>query len=137
MADLIRVMLVDDHDVVRRGMAMFVRSLKNIEFVGEAADGEDAIRLAAELHPDVILMDMNMPYMNGIEATRVIHETNPAIRVIMLTSEQDTGLIEQAHKAGIVDYLPKTTTAPALYAAIEKAMKNGTDAAPDSAPIPS
>lgn len=55
----------------------------------------------------------------------------------MLTSEQDTGLIEQAHKAGIVDYLPKTTTAPALYAAIEKAMKNGTDAAPDSAPIPS
>lgn len=120
-SNLIRVLIVDDHAVVRSGLKAFLLAFEDIELVGEAADGEEAVRLCTRLQPDVVLMDMVMPGMNGADATYAIRERCPLIRVIVLTSFPDEDLVEQALAAGAISYLLKNVPAGELVDAIRAA----------------
>jgi NarL family two-component system response regulator LiaR len=117
----IRVMLVDDHTMVRRGLATFLKVFDDLELVGEAANGEDAIQLCAQVLPDVVLMDMVMPDMDGVTATHAIRQQFPAVQVIALTSFKDKGLVQDALQAGAIGYLLKDVSADALAQAIRAA----------------
>lgn len=117
----IRVMIVDDHDMVRSGLKSFLRAFDDLEMVGEASSGEQAISLCAEVEPDVILMDMVMPGMDGAETTRHIRQHNPRIQIIALTVFQEGDLVERAIKAGAISYLLKKVTAPQLAQGIRDA----------------
>jgi len=97
---MIRVLIVDDHAVVRRGLEQLIASAADLEIVGSAVDGEEAVNLAAELGPDVILMDLSMPVLDGIAATRRIVAANPAVHVVVLTSFDDERRILDALGAG-------------------------------------
>jgi CheY-like chemotaxis protein len=114
----IRVLLVDDHSVVRQALAHLLNEAADIEVVGEAPDGQTAIDLARELVPDVVTMDISMPGMNGIEATRRIHAEFPAVRVIGLSMFSEDERAEEMHRAGAAAYLTKSGPADALLAAI-------------------
>ncbi|MBI3810830.1 MAG: response regulator transcription factor [Nitrospirae bacterium] len=114
----IKVLIVDDHTLFRKGLASLLKQQKGIEVVGEAKDGEEGLRLAQTLKPDVILMDVNMPRLNGIQATRAIREIFPDARIIMLTvSEEDEDLFS-AIKAGARGYLLKNVEPDQLIKAI-------------------
>jgi DNA-binding NarL/FixJ family response regulator len=107
MMDRIRVLVADDHPVFRYGMRAILEAEPDTELVGEAASGEKAIALAADLRPDVILMDLNMPGVNGIEATRKIMETNPDTGILMLTMFEDDDSVFAAMRAGARGYVLK------------------------------
>lgn len=107
MAEPIRVLIVDDHAVVRQGLKTFLRTQDDIEVVGEAADGEEAVRRAAELEPDVVLMDLLMPKRDGVEATEAILAANADTRVIVLTSFTDDDRVVSAVRAGAAGYMLK------------------------------
>ena len=121
MSDTIRVMLVDDHDLLRQGMALFLKTREDLELVAEAANGAQAVEKCKELRPDVVLMDLMMPEMNGIEATRQIRECCPNTRVIVLTSFDEDHLVEQAIHAGALSYLLKNVSTDKLADAIQAA----------------
>jgi len=123
----ISVMVVDDHDTVRRGLAVFLRAFDDLRLVGEAANGLEAVNLCAEIHPDVILMDLVMPEMNGIEATRSIHLQWPEVRIIGLTSFREEALAEQALQAGAVKCLRKDMSIDELADAIRSARTTSMD----------
>ena len=105
--DAIRVLICDDHALFRRGLVMVLESEEGIEVVAEAEDGQEAIRIVDEVGPDVILMDVRMPRMSGIEATRAISETAPAVKVLMLTVSDEEQDLYEAVKAGATGYLLK------------------------------
>ncbi len=117
----IRVMLVDDHTMVRRGLATFLKVFDDLELVGEAASGEAAIPLCARLQPDVVLMDMVMPEMDGATATRAIRQQFPTVQVIALTSFTEEDLVQRALEAGAIGYLFKDVSAEELAQAIRAA----------------
>jgi NarL family two-component system response regulator LiaR len=117
----IRVMIVDDHAVVRSGLAMFLQAFDDFELVGEAGDGAEAVRLCAQMAPDVVLMDLLMPQMDGIAATQAIRERHPGAQVIALTSFQDQDKVQSALDAGAVGYLLKNVSADDLARAIRSA----------------
>jgi two-component system, NarL family, response regulator LiaR len=117
----IRVMLVDDHTMVRRGLAAFLRVFDDMELAGEAANGDEAIELIAHLLPDVVLMDLVMPDMDGVTATRIIHQRFPSVKVLALTSFAEEKLIQDALQAGAIGYLLKDLTADELAQAIRAA----------------
>jgi len=121
MSNTIRVMLVDDHAVVRSGLSAFLSVNSDLELVGEAENGQQAVVRAGLLQPDVILMDLMMPVMDGIAATQAIKRQNPRIQIIALTSFQEDELVQNALKAGAVGYLMKNVTARELAAAIKSA----------------
>ncbi len=98
----IRVMIVDDHAVVRSGLGAFLSASSHLDLVGEAENGEQAVVRARLLHPEVVLMDLMMPGMDGVTATRLIKEQNPSVQVIALTSFQEDEMIQNALKAGAV-----------------------------------
>ncbi len=104
---LIRVMIVDDHSMVRSGLATFIQVMPDLEFVGEAKNGERAVQKCDQVRPDVILMDLVMPIMNGVEATRAIRQKCPEIQVIALTSFHEVQRVKDALKAGAISYLLK------------------------------
>lgn len=104
---MIRVLLVDDHKLVRAGLQSLVDSTTDLTVVGSAADGEEAVRLADELDPDVILMDLSMPGIGGVEATRRISARNPGVQVLVLTSFSDGDHVRSALDAGAVGFLLK------------------------------
>jgi len=106
-ADSIRVLICDDHALFRRGLIMVLESEDGIEVVAEAEDGEDAVRKAEETAPDVVLMDVRMPRMSGIEATRAIAEAVPTTKILMLTVSDDEEDLYEAVKAGATGYLLK------------------------------
>jgi NarL family two-component system response regulator LiaR len=118
---MIRLMLVDDHKMVREGLKMYLSTEDDIEVVGEAADGAAGAKLAAELKPDVILMDLVMPGTDGIEGTRLCREASPGSRVIALTSMPDDELVMPAIRAGALSYLLKDVSAEELAQAIRSA----------------
>jgi NarL family two-component system response regulator LiaR len=117
----IRVMLVDDHAVVRGGISKFLTVYKDLELVGEAESGEEAVRLAQRLQPDVVLMDLKMPGMDGVSATRQVREKSPGTRVIVLTSFAEDNMVQGALQAGATGYLLKNVTAADLANAIRAA----------------
>src|SRR5690349_7959115 len=92
----IRTILVDDYDVLRDGMAMCFEDFEDIELIGQASNGLHAIALCQEFHPDVVIMDIMMPKMDGITATKLIHEKDPTLPIIALTSFEDEKLIQSA-----------------------------------------
>ena len=123
----IRVMLVDDHTMVRRGLATFLKVYDDLELVGEADSGAAAIKLCGEILPDVVLMDMVMPGMDGATATRAICQKHPQVRVIALTSFNEGELVKNALEAGAIGYLLKDVCGDDLVQAIRDAhMGHGT-----------
>ncbi len=130
----IRVLVVDDHEVVRRGLATFLQAYDDLELVGEAADGSEAVRQCERVHPDVVLMDLKLPPgVDGVAATRTIRERFPHIQVIALTSFQGEGLVQRALQAGAIGYLLKNVSAEALSQAIRFASVGGPTLAPEAA----
>lgn len=117
----IRVMLVDDHSMVRRGLITFLKTFDDLQFAGEAESGEAAIQLCAEILPDVILMDMVLPKMDGAETTRAIRQRFPQIQIIALTSFTEGELIKKVLEAGAIGYLLKDVSADELAQAIRAA----------------
>lgn len=117
----IRILIVDDHAVVRQGLRMFLALDADLQVVGEAANGSEALALAQQLRPDVVLMDLLMPVMDGIAATRAIRSHCPDAEVIALTSVLEDSKAAEAIQAGAIGYLLKDTEADALCAAIKSA----------------
>jgi NarL family two-component system response regulator LiaR len=128
----IRVMIVDDHDMVRSGLSVFLEAFDDLELVGEAADGEEAIRLCSELQPHVVLMDLVMPEMDGISATQAIRQADPTVQIIALTSFNDQDLVQGALQAGAVGYLLKNASIDELAAAIRAARVGKPTLAPEA-----
>jgi signal transduction histidine kinase/ActR/RegA family two-component response regulator len=130
----VRVMLADDHLVLRQGLASLLAAEPDIAIVGEAADGQQAVSLACSLKPDVILMDMSMPRLNGVEATRIIHNDHPGIRIIGLSMFEDTERAQAMREAGAVSYLTKSGPVGDLIAAIRASMAGAPGVAGAPAP---
>jgi NarL family two-component system response regulator LiaR len=117
----IRILIVDDHGVIRQGLRMYLALDAELEVVGEAANGVEALRLARELEPDVVLMDLLMPVMDGIAATGAIRRELPEVEVIALTSVLEDSAVYGAMRAGAIGYLLKDTEADELCRAIKAA----------------
>ena len=129
----IRVMLVDDHAMVRKGLATFLKVFDDLELAGEADSGAAAIQLCAKILPDVILMDMVMPEMDGATATRAICKKYPQVQVIALTSFKEGELIKNALEAGAIAYLLKDVSADDLVRAIRAAHAGRATLSPEAA----
>ena len=126
---MIRVLLADDHTMLRQSLG---RALTEhaLEVVGEAGDGEEAARLALELLPDVVLMDVSMPVLDGVEATRLIRDQTPAVQVVILTMHADKNVLDRAIRAGAVGYLVKDCTIDEVVRTIEQAASGETALSP-------
>jgi NarL family two-component system response regulator LiaR len=131
----IRVMLVDDHNVVRSGLATFLKAYDDLELVGEAKNGFEAVNLCRERNPDVILMDLMMPEMDGIEATRAILEDCPDIKIIAMTSFDEEELVYGVLAAGAISYLLKNVSSDALAKAIRDAVSGQSTLSPEAARV--
>jgi two-component system, NarL family, response regulator LiaR len=118
MDEKIRILIVDDHTVVRSGLRLFLLAFPDLEVVGEAGNGRQAIEMCGVCAPDVVIMDLVMPEMNGIETTRQIRAKFPKTHVVALTSFPDEHLVQDAIAAGATGYLLKTASAPELVEAI-------------------
>ncbi len=129
----IRVLVVDDHDMVRSGLSTFLMSTDDLELVGEASDGEQAVQLADELRPDVVLMDLIMPGMDGVAATHAIRSKYPETQVIALTSFGEEKLVRTAVQAGAIAYLLKNVSADQLADAIRAAYAGRSTLSPEAA----
>ena len=133
--DVVRVLVADDHAIVRSGLAQLVGSADDLDLVGEARDGDEAIVEAARLRPDVVLMDLSMPGTDGIEATRRIVRDNPEVQVLILTSFSDRGRILGAIEAGAIGYLLKHAEPETILAGIRELARGGSPLDPTAARI--
>ena len=129
----IQVLIADDHSVVRQGLRMFLSSDPELEIVGEARDGAEAVRLARQLRPDVVLMDLLMPVMDGIAATAAIRREVPDTEVVALTSVLEDAAVVDAVRAGAIGYLLKDTDAHELRRAIKAAAAGQVQLSPQAA----
>jgi two-component system, NarL family, response regulator NreC len=126
-----RILLADDHDIVRKGLRYLLDRNGEMEVVGEAVDGRRAVQLADELAPDIVIMDVGMPLLNGIDASAAIVKKNPKIRVIILSMHNDEDYVLRALTAGVKGYLLKDTVEVDLLRAIEAVQKGRTFFSPD------
>jgi NarL family two-component system response regulator LiaR len=133
MTERVRVMIVDDHLMVRRGLATFLRAESDFELVAEASTGTEAVRVCAETRPDVVLMDVRLPDMDGIAATQAIRIAHPATKVIIVTSSQNDQLVASALRAGAIGYLLKDVSVTGLGDAIRSAVAGRATLAPEAA----
>jgi NarL family two-component system response regulator LiaR len=131
----IRVMLVDDHNVVRSGLVTFLRAYEDLQLVGEAKNGLEAVNLCREKKPDVILMDLVMPEMDGIAATRAILEEYPEVKIIAMTSFDEEKLVHGVLAAGAISYLLKNVTSDELAKAIRDAVSGRSTLSPEAARV--
>lgn len=129
----IRVMIVDDHAVVRSGLAAFLLVYDDLELVGQAEGGQEAVDQCKKLQPDVVLMDLVMPDMDGATATRAIRQRYPQVQVIALTSFREEELVQGALQAGAISYLLKNVSADELAEAIRSAYAGHATLAPEAA----
>jgi two-component system, NarL family, response regulator LiaR len=120
-SNIIRVMIVDDHPQVRRGLAVFLELWDDLLFVGEAKNGEKAVAMIEQLQPHVILMDLVMPVMDGVTATRIIRKKFPDVQIVILTSTVDLEIIQQAIDAGAKTYMLKNVTIDTMAKTIRSA----------------
>jgi NarL family two-component system response regulator LiaR len=134
-ANLIRILLVDDHALVRKGLSMVLAVYDDFKVVGEASDGEEAVRLCEGLRPNVVLMDLLMPKMDGVSATKIIKERWPQIQIIALTSFDEKEYVEAALKAGASGYLLKNVSAEELARAIQGAAVGQPCLSPEAAQV--
>ncbi len=121
---MIRIVIVDDHEMVRYGLRILFEASDEFELVGEAATGEEAVRLCVALKPDVVLMDVLMPGIDGVEATRQIRRALPKTQVVLLSSIRDHSTARAADEAGATTYLPKTTPIEQLTEALKAAARS-------------
>lgn len=119
----VRVLLADDHGVLRGGLRTLLNEMPGYQVVGEAADGGEAVRLAEELRPDLALLDISMPMMDGIEVTRVLKARQPDVTVLILTVHEDEQLLREAIKAGAAGYVVKKAAQSELLSAMEAALR--------------
>jgi two-component system, NarL family, response regulator LiaR len=131
----IHVLLVDDHNVVRSGLATFLRAYDDLELVGEAKNGLEALNLCQNKQPDVILMDLIMPEMDGIAATRAILAEYPEIKIIAMTSFEEEQLVQGVLAAGAISYLIKNVTSDELAKAIRDAVSGKSTLSPEAAKV--
>ena len=131
----IKVLLVDDHAVVRSGLGAVLMSFEDMTLVGEAGNGEEAVRLCEKLQPDVVLMDLMMPVMDGVAATAAIKKQCPRISIIALTSFKEKEMVEGALKAGALSYLLKNVSASELVTAIRGALAGQPRLSPEAAQV--
>jgi NarL family two-component system response regulator LiaR len=131
----IRVLLVDDHTVVRSGLGAVLMANDDFALVGEASNGEEAVRLCERLQPDVVLMDLMMPVMDGVTATKIIREKWLNINVIALTSFKEKEMVEGALRAGAISYLLKTVSAEELETAIRCAVAGESRISPEATQV--
>ncbi|NMB57830.1 MAG: response regulator transcription factor [Chloroflexi bacterium] len=124
-------MIVDDHAMVRSGLRTFLLAFDDLEFAGEASNGNEAVRLAGTIHPDLILMDLIMPGMDGLHATYELHKHFPEIKILALTSFSDTQLILDAIEAGVSGCMLKNTSANELANAIRSVMSGNSIFSPE------
>lgn len=129
---MIRVLLADDHTMLRQSLGRALTE-HGLEVVGEAGDGEEAARLASELLPDVVLMDVSMPVLDGVEATRAIRDQAPSVQVVILTMHADKGVLDRAIRAGAVGYLVKDCTIDEVVRTIGQAASGETALSPELA----
>jgi DNA-binding NarL/FixJ family response regulator len=120
-----RVLIVDDHAFIRRGVQTILHAFPEWEFCGEAENGKEAIRLADELKPEVIIMDVSMPGLNGIEATRAIRKAQPGVKIVLLTLHESAELLRSAFQAGARGYLLKTDAEQELVKALTVVIGEG------------
>lgn len=130
---MIRLLIADDHAMVRRGLQVFLATQPDIEMVGEAANGEETLETAKHLNPDVVLMDLNMPILNGIDTTAQLKKEQPHIKVIVLTSFIDYDHVLPAIRAGARGYLLKDIEPEDLVAAIRRVYEGQVELHPDAA----
>ncbi|RDU35226.1 DNA-binding response regulator [Neobacillus piezotolerans] len=116
----IRILIADDHNIVRRGLAFFLKTQEDFEIAGEAKNGQEAVAMAAELNPDIILMDLDMPVMDGISATEKIKESQPEMKIMILTSFSDQNHVIPAIEAGATGYQLKDIEPDELAASIRR-----------------
>jgi NarL family two-component system response regulator LiaR len=131
----IRVMVVDDHNVVRSGLVTFLRAYDDLELVAEAQNGIEAVALCHERKPDVVLMDLIMPEMDGIEATRAILADFPEIKIIAMTSFEEEQLVQGVLAAGAISYLIKNVSSDELAKAIRDAFSGKSTLSPEAARV--
>jgi two-component system, NarL family, response regulator LiaR len=131
----IRVMVVDDHELVRSGLEAILDVIDDVELVAQAESGEEAVELCEKLHPDVVLMDLVMPRMDGATATRQIVATCPGTKVLALTSFSDPAMIEEVLRAGAIGCLLKNVTCDELATAIRRAHEGSATLAPEAAGV--
>jgi DNA-binding NarL/FixJ family response regulator len=117
-----RILIADDHDVVRSGLKVLLRTSPDFSIVGEAADGEEAVSLTDKLTPDVVIMDVSMPNLDGIAATKIIKERHPEVKVIILTVHEDEEYAFQVLRAGANGYVLKNAGKKDIFKAIESAV---------------
>jgi DNA-binding NarL/FixJ family response regulator len=120
-----KVLIVDDHAFIRRGVQTILHRFPEWEFCGEADNGKDAIRMAGELKPEVIIMDVSMPGLNGIEATRAIRKTHPSVKIVLLTLHESSELLRSGFRAGARGYLLKTDAEQELVKALTVVIGEG------------
>jgi DNA-binding NarL/FixJ family response regulator len=125
-----RVLVVDDHAVIRRGVQGILSTYPEWDLCGEADNGQDAIRLAGELAPEVVIMDVSMPGMNGLEATRIIHEVLPDTKVLLLTLHSSSEFVRSAFRAGARGYVLKSDAENELVRALNVVIGEGTYVSP-------
>jgi DNA-binding NarL/FixJ family response regulator len=130
---MIRILLAEDHSVVRAGLVELLEASPDFEVAGVAADGEEAVELAAELAPEVVLMDLAMPRRNGVEATRAILAANPEIKVVVLTASSDRARVLDALDAGATGYMLKDAEPAELFGALRAAARGESPLAPKAA----
>jgi DNA-binding NarL/FixJ family response regulator len=125
-----RVLVVDDHAAIRRGVQSILRTSPEWEFIGEADNGREAVRMAGELKPEVIIMDVSMPVLNGLEATRIIKDTLPATKILLLTLHSSAELVRSAFRAGARGYVLKSDAEQELVRALNVVLGEGTYISP-------
>lgn len=121
----LRIFLAEDHETVREGLKLIVNAQKDMEVVGEAADGRAAVELAQELLPDIVVMDVSMPHLNGLKATEKLKECCPDVKVLTLTRHMDDGYLQQLLRAGVSGYVLKQSPATELLHAIRAVAAGG------------
>jgi NarL family two-component system response regulator YdfI len=128
---MLRILIADDHLIIRQGLRLILETADDLELVGEAADGAEAVRLAAEFNPDVVLMDLRMPGMDGLTAIQHLHAEQPHVAVVILTTFNEDDLMMRGLRAGAKGFLLKDTDRDTLFATIRAAARGETLLRPD------